>query len=192
MSSSSWCFSAWIKFTHLAVWVYPGYIQIFSEISPCWTMQTPKKAIKLMYFMYINSIIRKNYCKKNVQRSVTITHMKMTWAPELCYIQSGPLYTATSASALSPLYSNRVQLLWYWLASSPLGSAPLLLPRQRLYVTPKPTPTQESDTCVGVAAVSPPACWSMRQFPASGAWWKKAGGLAKPSSAAFLDTVKEE
>lgn len=45
------------------------------------------------------------------------------------------------------------------LSQPPLGSSPLLLPRQRLSVAPEPAPTQalgpESDTCVGVADVSP-------------------------------------
>lgn len=61
-------------------------------------------------------------------------------------------------------------------ASPPSGGASLLLPRQHLCVTPRPAPTQESDTRAGVAAVSPPARWSMRQFPASGAWWGGGGG----------------
>lgn len=56
-----------------------------------------------------------------------------------------------------------------------LGSlwAPLL--GQHFCVTPESAPTQESDTCMGVAAASPPACWSMRQFPASGARRGRAG-----------------
>lgn len=56
-----------------------------------------------------------------------------------------------------------------------LGSLWALLPGQHFCVTPESAPTQESDTCMGVAVASPPACWSMRQFPASGARRGRAG-----------------
>lgn len=85
------------------------------------------------------------------------------------------------------LHSTRSQVLQPHIDAHPLVSVPLLFPGQDLCVTPKPTPTQvlslQSDTCMGVAAVSPLACWSMRQFPASGAWWGRERENSGPGTA---------
>lgn len=91
-------------------------------------------------------------------------------------VLSPPLSAQRPHSRTVVTAETRAQLMCHFRASPPSGGAPLLLPRQRLCATPRPAPTQESDTRAGVAAVSPPARWSMRQFPASGARWGGGGG----------------
>lgn len=96
------------------------------------------------------------------------TRIIMACPPQHHYISFSLLYVASWPPSLPSPQLCLCGGATAW-PPLPLGAAPLPLPRQRFCVTPESAPTQESDTCMGVAAASPPACWSMRQFPASGA-----------------------
>ncbi len=120
----------------------------------CWRKKVNVKGYTIMY---INRKVGKT-SPLHIYQSIQPHDDTVSPALQQCYNKSSPVYTASKAQESSLPYSARVQLLLHCLASHPQGSAPLLLPKQHLCVTPEPTPTQESDTCMGVAAVSPPAC----------------------------------
>lgn len=126
-----------------------------------------------LYWLILNYFVRSQVKMNKTQKCwpASTAQIIMACAPQHDYISSWPqslsspeLCLCGGATAWPPL---------------PLGAAPLPLPRQHFCVTPESAPTQESDTCMGVTAASPPACWSMRQFPASGAR-RGRGGTPAP------------
>lgn len=141
------------------------------------------------YWPFTDSILNYSRCsqvkmyKTQKRWPASTTQIITACAPQ----HDGISFSVLCVASWPPSLSSPELCLCLWGGASawpplPLGAVPLQLPRQHFCVTPQFAPTQESDTCMGVAAASPPACWSMRQFPASGARRGRGGTSAPPLS----------